>query len=389
MDLICKQERCYGCGLCANLCSVHAISMKEDEFTGHFHPIIDNRLCIDCKKCRNQCPANHAPVFHPTIKAYAAWRKDPRQQIGSSSGGVAAALYEVALKKGWTIVGTSMDGVCKVSTRVTETVDFIEQFKGSKYVQADTRDVFRTISEKVQSGARVLFIGTPCQCEAARSAVGKKQDFLLTIDLVCHGVPSQKLLRDYVLWIEKKKKKKIDSISFRSDWGVEMQMFAKGQTIWKRRMYWDYYLDLFNSGYITNSACFTCPYAGEKRASDLTIGDFWGIGKTVPFDSPKRKVSLIAVNTNKGACFLNECTSLSFCEREWAEAVAGNSQLQAPIQKSEQYDLFWDQYNEAGFDAAVRATVYDKVTKRFLKEYPILSAKSSIKAILKKLLIKT
>ena len=153
----------------------------------------------------------------------------------------------------------------------------------------------------------------------------------------------------------------------------------ESKDVWHRRMFWDPYLEAFNAGITINSSCFTCPFACEKRCSDITIGDFWGIGSEAPFHKPNRKISVIGVNSKRGFDFLNECKSLVLEKRNWSEAVAGNSQLRAPIPKSSQYDLFWEKYYKYGLDAAFKATVYKKVCKRYYKEYPIILLKSIIK----------
>ena len=153
----------------------------------------------------------------------------------------------------------------------------------------------------------------------------------------------------------------------------------ESKEVWHRRMFWDPYLEAFNAGITINSSCFTCPFACEKRCSDITIGDFWGIGSESPFHKPNRKVSVIGVNSKRGFDFLNECKSLVLEKRNWSEAVAGNSQLRAPLPKSTQYDLFWEKYYKYGIDAAFKATVYKKVCKRYYKEYPVILLKHIVK----------
>ncbi len=386
MEYICEEARCYGCGLCADICPAGAIEMRENAETGHFRPFMDQKVCTDCCRCKKLCPANRTPSYFDDTAAYAAWQTDPQKQLGSSSGGVAAALYETAVNNGLTIVGTVQNESLAASLTICTDGSDKERYRGSKYVQADTKGVYKELSAALRAGKQVLFIGTPCQCEAARSAAGKNAENLLTVDLICHGVPSQRLLRDYIAWVGDQTGSTVDALSFRSDWGVEMQMFSGGRRVWTRRMYWDYYLDLFSCGYSVNDACFQCPYACEKRASDLTIGDFWGIGETVPFDDPKRKVSVVGVNTEKGRAFLARCTQLTLAEREWSEAVQGNDQLRCPQKKSPDYDLFWEIYHRKGLDEALRATVFDKVTARYKKEYPKILLKSKAKNAVKKLL---
>jgi len=91
---------------------------------------------------------------------------------------------------------------------------------------------------------------------------------------------------------------------------------------------------------------------------------------------------VIGVNTEKGKEFLSRCKTLSMVEREWSEAVDGNSQLRAPQEKAPDHDLFWNIYRQEGLDKALRATIYDKVSARYKKEYPMVFLKSKAKKLL-------
>lgn len=385
MEQICPKEACTGCGLCMNQCPVNAIKMVEDSVTGHYKPVIDNTKCINCKKCLNNCPSNNEIKYNNNIITYAACLKNENEQKGSSSGGIAYAFYKKAFGEEWSVFGAVMDSNFHVYIKKAKNIDDINLFRGSKYVQSDTKFIYNEIKEEIiKKNKNVLFIGLPCQCEAVRRCVKGHNQKLLTVDLVCHGVPSQKLLKDYIKMIEKKKNKKITSISFRSNWGVEMIFYSGDKIIWKRKMTWDYYLNAFSEGIIVNNTCFNCRYACNKRASDITIGDFWGIDKDVYNFLPKRMISLIGVNTQKGTDFLENCTNILKVERSWDEAVKGNSQLQRPMTKSNNYDLFWEIYKKDGLYSALNATVYKKTEKKYRKEYPKIWIKQKIKSIIKK-----
>lgn len=383
MNLICENDKCTGCGACKSVCPKGAIKMYEKAVTGHFFPVIDEKLCVDCGLCKKVCPSNNVETFVEPEKVYAAWRKEASKQTGSSSGGVAAALYEEALANDYYVVGTYADEDFMPKMKVTNDISDVESFKGSKYVQADTGSVYEDIKQVIAQGNKVLFIGTPCQCSAARSIV-KNQDNLVTVDLICHGVPSQKVLKDYFSWIEQWKHKKITKMSFRSEYGVEMTLASKGKVFWKRRINEDYYLSAFNSGLMHNETCYQCRFAKRERAADITIGDFWGIGKAMPFEAPGRKVSVIAVNTEKGSQLLQSCNSLELVEREYDEAVDGNTQLRHPSTIHKHRDTFWKVYNEKGIEQAFYRTIYDEVTKRYKKNYLKRAPKEFIKRILRR-----
>lgn len=257
----------------------------------------------------------------------------------------------------------------------------IEAFKSSKYVQADPDDVYEKIAKLIRQREKVLFIGTPCQCAAARK-IRNSNEYLITVDFICHGVPSQKILSDYLKWIQEKKHKEITEISFRTPYGVEMTVKAKNQIIWKRKINEDYYLNAFNNGLLHNEACYECRYAQEKRASDLTVGDFWGIGKKEPFTHPGRKVSVVTVNTQKGMELLNKCDSLMMVERSYEEAIKGNTQLRHPSVRHEKRELFWQVYRDEGIEQAFIHTIYQEVSRTYWKNTVKRAPKELVKRLI-------
>lgn len=369
--------------MCVSVCPKSAISLTEKATTGHFFPEINQELCINCGLCQKKCPANNKTDYVKPQKTYVAWRKEKEKQQGSSSGGVAAALYETAVKNGWYVVGTYQDKDMLPKLMLTNNACDLEKFKGSKYVQAKSDLVYKEVRDLVRQNNTVLFIGTPCQCQAVKNIVDDKEK-IYTIELICHGVPSQKLLKEYLAWIEAKKKKKVTELFFRSPYGVEMTLKSNGKNIWKRKLPEDFYLTAFNEGLILNDACYQCKYAQPERSNDLTIGDFWDIGKYEPFKGPGRKVSVIAVNSEKGNELLNMCDTLICQEREYMEAVDGNPQLRAPKNRHPQYDTFWSVYAKSGLGAAIEATIYKPVQKIYLtrkiKQFP----KNVVKKILRR-----
>ena len=212
MDTICDIEKCTGCSACLNCCPKDAIEMVEDTF-GFLYPKTDNSRCIDCELCRKICPVNyHTPKTYP-IETFAAYSVDPEDRLTSTSGGAASVFSRFVLSQNGVVYGCSGKNIEHVEhVRIDKQAE-LNQLKGSKYVQSETGLLFRKVKSDLKAGFLTLFIGTPCQVAGIKSFLGKEYNNLITVDLVCHGVPSQRLLDENI----KKYKKQTDftDISFR------------------------------------------------------------------------------------------------------------------------------------------------------------------------------
>ena len=75
------------------------------------------------------------------------------------------------------------------------------------------------------------------------------------------------------------------------------------------------YYQLFLETEILRESCYRCEYASKKRAADLTMGDYWGIGEEHSEVSDygniniREGVSLLLVNTEKGQQFFDRHSS--------------------------------------------------------------------------------
>ena len=75
--------------------------------------------------------------------------------------------------------------------------------------------LFPAVKSELEKGTMVCFTGTPCQISGLLNFLGKEYENLITIDMICKGVPSPKLWKKYVDFQEKKYKSKIKKVSFR------------------------------------------------------------------------------------------------------------------------------------------------------------------------------
>ena len=189
---------CNGCEACANICPRNAIKMIRDA-EGFAYPEINRELCDDCGKCDAICPAlNFTKTFPEKIpKTFLAINPDENIRRQSSSGGVFSALSEIILRGGGLVFGAAFDKKFHVVHTCARTLDELENLRGNKYVQSQIGDVYRQIKDALES-TEVLFVGTPCQCAALKNFLGSKPENRLTVDIICHGVPSPSWWDNYI-----------------------------------------------------------------------------------------------------------------------------------------------------------------------------------------------
>lgn len=386
MERVCNLDKCAGCYACANICPKKCISMKYNE-QGILLPSIDQEKCVDCKACQKVCPVNQPVEKRKATKAFAAWHLDETTRRKSASGGAAMAFYETMLEKNGICFGTRFDKNLDLVIQSATSREEVHTFKGSKYVQAMVGDSFSKAKEYLDEGKEVLYIGTPCQIAGLLKYLRKDYDNLITIDLVCHGVPSMAYLKDHVETLKMQLDQNIDNISFRNGYLYELALYSNQEKIYAKERFLDSYLVGFTNGLFMRPNCYTCTYACDERVSDITIGDFWGLGNEAPCDFELGEgISLIIPNTEKGSAFVELASDkLSIHERPVSEAIHGNTQLMHPSEQNVNHESFLKMYQEKGFDEA--AWEYTKTEigeyKKKLKKKFLLRCIKKMKKILK------
>ena len=313
---------------------------------GFFFPAVDESRCIDCGACGNVCPALNPPERHLPRKAFAAWALDESIRTTSSSGGVYSVLGEHVLEHGGVVSGCRFDGELLLKHELCDKPGGTVRFRGSKYVQCFPNGIYRKIKQELANGKTVLFTGTPCQTAALLNYLKRPYENLVVCDLVCHGVPSQKLFRSYLKRHQLSPDPDRSVIAFRDlkGWGdFYIRILERDDLQWRSDDATNEFIRAFLSDCCSNEACYGCPYASMERTGDLTIADFWGLGRDVPFDGdPSRGCSLILVNTEKGEAVLHAVRDRLFLEeRTQEEARRGNKQLLAPIPRPPMRDEFY------------------------------------------------
>lgn len=367
MDIICDKTICLGCGLCVSKCPKQCIYMQSEGALGHLFPKINQSNCIDCGLCQKNCPALHRPEFNSPLAAYAAWSKDMDDYQSSTSGGAASVLSQYVIEQGGIVYGCTMLPDIEVKhIRVDKKKD-LNKLKGSKYVQSDVIGVYSQLKKDVDESRLVLFIGTPCQVAAVKKLFKIQPENLILVDLICHGVPSVELLKQHVSKIANYPH--YDNIIFR-DGTYIVEVVVDENIVYRqpynKPRYKDFYINSFYDGYTYRESCYKCPYAQPQRISDITIGDFWNLGKIMPADSiPEHRYgcSLIMPSTEKGIALVKTISPrLYIFERSVEEAVKGNDQLKAPVKKDIRIRLFRQLFPFID-SLAYRVAILDKFIK--------------------------
>lgn len=336
-----KNENCCGCGACENICPKTAITMKENEY-GFIHPEINRELCIECGLCKMACNFQNKSNYSQEHNAYAAVTKDEEILMKSTSGGIFTTLAKSFLEDGGYVAGAIYDDNFNVVHVVSNQYEDLLKIQGSKYVQSSIGKTYKQVKELLLDNHKVLFSGTPCQVDGLYGYLMKNYDNLYTIDIVCHGVPSNKMFQDY-LKSELQENEKIKNFSFRDKsqlWGkfgkIEFSQEDKKRHKNINSGNSSYYY-LFNEHLSFRDSCYKCKYASHKRPSDITIGDYWGISNVEP-DMVKNNqlneqkgVSLMITNSTKGDMFLSKYNNqISFFESNLENVSKYNHNLKEP-----------------------------------------------------------
>lgn len=360
-----SRESCTGCKACAYVCPKQAIFFEKDKM-GFEYPVIDNALCIDCGKCVRTCPVEK-PLLREGISAFAAVNKNHSRLNRSASGGVFAAIADDVLSCGGSVYGASMDqdeyAILKVSHVRIDDPRELHRLQGSKYLQSDMGDIYAYIRKDLRDGREVLFCGTPCQTAAVRAVFGEQEHFLL-VDIICHGVPSQQLFSDYLNMLQQKRRSaKIESFRFRtkeSGWGLCAQLETKNAAGAVKRTripcHISSYYMMFLHCEIYRESCYSCRYAQQKRVSDLTLGDYWGVEKIRDVYKALQEnqvditkgVSCVIASTQKGLGHLQRA-DLLLIPSDYESLAKENGQLKHPSPQPESRQTVLDTYAREGY----------------------------------------
>lgn len=349
------RSRCCGCTACQSACPHDAIEMKTDAL-GFRYPVVDLQSCIDCGLCERVCdfvkPCTSSPSAAFTVEVSAVRRRDSGSLASSQSGGAAAALAEMMVSLKGSVYGAVIRPDFTVAHSRAVTLDECNPFRRSKYVQSDMTGVFRCVLNDLKNGMNVLFTGTPCQVAGLSSFIPDPlKDKLLLVDMVCHGVPSPAVWKDYVSYMGRKGK--ITEAVFRNKdvggWKVPNGTFrySGGRTVVDNT-----FNVLFYKNIMLRPSCSSCPYHINNRKSDVILSDFWGVGEILPEFDGRTGTSMVIANSKKGVEYLRklqENLDMRQVEISGEFLLRHNPNILRPTVMDKEWKDFERKYEERGF----------------------------------------
>lgn len=384
---ITDKHKCCGCTACVSACPKNCISMWADR-EGFLYPVVDSVKCIDCGLCEKVCPVLHPVINEPDPLIYAAINNNEAVRMQSSSGGIFTLIAEHVLERGGVVFGACFDSDWNVIHDYTETKDGLARFRGSKYVQTNVGNSFNLVKVFLDSGREVLFSGTPCQVAGLKNYLRKPYSNLLTIDLVCHGVPSPEVWRKYLqetickAYGIKNKKALVNpgdyiaDLSFRAKDGgwknFSFKVKYKDGRIEVMPFWENYYMNVFLANLSLRPSCYACPAKLNNVQSDITIADFWGVNMINPDIDDDKGCGIILIHSKEKLDFLFSVDCKLF-QQKLVSVAKYNPNILYSVNKPVNRKFFWAVYSRKNLLESYLATTSRSVIMRVVRKiYRIL-----------------
>lgn len=290
---------CCGCTACANSCNHGAITMRANS-EGFLMPNVDKDKCVDCGLCDKACPHLNTSTDRSLFslesfkdkKAYLYFSRDIRRK-NSASGGFVLDVYRRVLKNGGLVCGCEWNANVEAVHVVSDSEIELFKMQSSKYVQSNMQDGYKLIRKALREGRQVAFCGTPCQTAGLNSYLGKMdRSNLISICVICHGVPSPGVWNAWKTIMENKYNGKLVDVNMRDKsykgyatsyvrYVFSIQQASDSHTSTKLRYVGmptylsDSYVFLFTNNLYLRHSCNHCQYKADQNGADIIVGDFF------------------------------------------------------------------------------------------------------------------
>lgn len=327
--------------------------MKPDE-KGFLQPEINYALCVGCELCQKACPLNEVDAQISGVPvSYAAYSLNEENHWNSSSGGVFSLLACEVLREGGTVYGAAFSESFHVEHR--RITNDVRPLQTSKYVQSRIGDMFLEAEKDMEDGKKVLFSGTPCQIGGLYSFLKQRKTDtanLITVDLICHGVPSPLLWEKHLAKVSSGREP--ISVNFRDkrlSWGgFSLTCRFEDGTEYSVEAGQDAYMQGFFANMTLRESCFSCQFKTRSRVADITLADYWGVEKFNPEMVDKNGTSAVVIHSHKGHQLFSKIKSQMRSEKVSLDSIlAYNKPMVQSVASHPRREQFWKQVVEQGF----------------------------------------
>jgi coenzyme F420-reducing hydrogenase beta subunit len=363
------KQNCCGCFACYNICPTECIYLQSD-VDGFWYPVVNIDKCTECDLCEQVCPIiKEKSVDNYEPLAYACKNNNETVRLQSSSGGLFTLIAEQIIEEGGVVFGANFDEHFEVEHNYVEFKEELAKFRGSKYLQSRIGDTYKQAKRLLRSRRKVLFTGTPCQIAGLKSYLGKSYDNLLSVDIICHGVPSPKVWKKYVEYRQEQAGSAAKRISFRrkdDGWKrFSVSFLFKNDTEYRETVDKDLYMRAFLKDICLRPSCYDCQFKTIHRQSDITLADFWGIQNMLPDMDDDKGTSLIFVNSKAGQVMIEQIADkMRFKEVDLNEAVKYNPAAIQSVGPNPNREKFFKELDKLNFDDLVTKYCTDKLSVR-------------------------
>lgn len=352
--------------------------MKKDE-EGFFYPVVDYSLCINCSECIKVCPVINKSKTSDKAIAFSCINNNEEIRLASSSGGIFTLLAESIISQKGIVFGAGFNEKFELKHNYVENKEALKKFRGAKYLQSEIGNNYKKAKKFLDSGRSVLFAGTPCQIAGLNSYLKKKYSNLLSVDVICHGVPSSFLWGKYLEYREGKSKSLAKTIKFRqknAGWRkYSVSFLFKNNMIYSSNFSEDLYMKAYLKNICLRPSCYKCRFKSLYRESDITLADFWGVQKILPEFYDDKGTSLVFVNSEKGKQIFNRVKKdMRYRKVDIEEVIKYNLAAVESVKCHPKRNLFMLNMKKMSFE---------KLVKKYCSDLVFMRVKNILKKIIK------
>ncbi len=363
-----SKEKCTGCGACVAICPAQCLSMREDD-EGFRYPYYVTDECVHCGKCMKVCHYRQDTKYSGAEVYYAGYLKEKRELMTVSSGGASWALIKYIIRNGGIAYGAVQDEVGMIHHHRADRIEEAVQFKRSKYLPSNMEDMFTLVEDDLKKGGMVLFTGVPCQVAAIRTYLGKEYDRFYTCDVVCHGIPSVKVFRQYRKETEEKYQSTLIDINCRNKeagWKQNQYelSFKNGNIVTEKSQENPFHRG-YTAGLYYRPSCGNCKYSCLPRSSDITLADYWRYQGRLLMNNQNGGISLIVINTEKGREMFSAAKEDLFIDASDRETAIDSCRhlTKKPLVHPKRNDFFLE-FEKDSFEKALQKSLRDSFMKK-------------------------